>query len=362
MWGRALSLLPRRPLTGFGPGMFGLVYPSALEGGDLPLVSLHAHNSYVHFLVERGLLGLLSLLLPLALALRSLRSEGVAPLAAASGVAAVMVASMFGHSMEIPSIGLLVWGLVGVSLHSPARGRGDAGASFLLGAVLAMGGTALLPVIVKAGLAHRLYDRAREWRLPPLEACGVLRRAAELDPSMPVYWEALGEASFRAGLGPSEFLPPLERAVREAPFDPWARRLYYWGLYRAGRVREAAREAERACQLYPASGLFRAETAWLLSHAGRPKRALRLLSQPVHLTHKALVEFLLASLLQEQGQRGEARKARERMLHALRFYQPPSPKPFTAPYLRLPFDCRLPSLALPGPQEMSRWKGVEPRR
>ena len=353
MWGRSLSLFLERPLTGFGPGTFGLIYPSALRGGDLPLVSLHAHSTYIHLLVEQGSLGLLALVLLFGLALRSLKSGKVWAMASASGVASAAVASAFNHSMEIPSVGLLLWALAGVALSAFPPSRAGRAASRIFGATLALCGLALLPVTLKADLAHRLYDKAREWRLPPLEACGALRRATELDPSMPIYWAALGEASFRAGLEPHEFLPPLERAKREAPFDPWIGRLHYWGLYRAGRVDEAARRAKQvATRFFPASGLLRAEAAWLLSEAGRTEEALQLLQRPVHITHKAATEFMLAYLLEREGRTEEAKEARERMLHALRYYRPPRLEPFTAPYLRLPFKSRLPAFVLPSPKEM----------
>lgn len=313
----------------------------------------------MHLLFEQGVLGFLAFSVVLALSLlrafRRLEEAGEAALVGtASGVAGAAFGSLFNHSIEIPSVGLMVWGLVGASQATPTEGRAKGVLSRLTGAVLALFGLALLAPTLKVDLAHRLYDRAREWRLPPLEACGALRRATELDPSLPVYWAALGEASFRAGLGPREFLPPLREAVRRAPFDPWLRRLYYWGLYRAGRAREAALEALwTAERLSPASGLFRCDAAWLLYNSGRKGEALRLLRRPLHLRHKAAAEWLLSALLEGEGKEEETAEARRRALHFLRFYRLPG-SPFTAPYLRLPFEESLPAFRLPGPDRIIR--------
>lgn len=356
MWERSLPLFLEHPLTGFGPGMFGLVYSSALQAGDFPLVSLHAHNTFVHLLVEQGLLGLVALSIVMGFALRGLKSQEETKVVAGASVAGAAVASFFSHSIEIPSIGLIFWSLLGatLSIKAEVEQREKGLPSRLLGMALALGGLVLTPIILKVDLAHRLYDKAREWRLPPLVACEVMRKAATLDPSMPLYWAALGEASFRVGLEPGEFLSPLSKAKTIAPFDPWLRRLHYWALYRAGWKEGAASEAKWVSEkLSPASGLFRCDAAWLLERAERKDEALRLLTRPLHLSHKAAAYSLLSEILEREGRGEEATKALRRTAHFLRYYQPPGSL-FSALYLRLPFEESLPAFKIPTLSEMEQ--------
>ena len=59
LWAAAVRMSADRPITGVGPGRFGIEAPAYVRNNPLELREPVVHNSYLHVLAEIGLLGLL---------------------------------------------------------------------------------------------------------------------------------------------------------------------------------------------------------------------------------------------------------------------------------------------------------------
>ncbi len=107
----ALPLLKDKPLTGQGAGSFEAVFPK-YPGADIRLHFDHAHNDYLQFAIEHGLIGMLPLLGFVLLALwralqamwrrESLYRSGVG-FGAAMGIVAIGVHSSTDFNLQIPA-------------------------------------------------------------------------------------------------------------------------------------------------------------------------------------------------------------------------------------------------------------------
>lgn len=107
----ALPLLKDKPLTGQGAGSFEAVFPK-YPGADIRLHFDHAHNDYLQFAIEHGLIGMLPLLGFVLLALwralqamwrrESLYRSGVG-FGAAMGIVAIGVHSSTNFNLQIPA-------------------------------------------------------------------------------------------------------------------------------------------------------------------------------------------------------------------------------------------------------------------
>ena len=111
VFGYAIPLLKARPLTGQGAGSFEAVFPQ-YPGQDIRLHFDHAHNDYIQFAIEYGLLGSLPLavfiLLALWHALKALwRRESVyrsgVGFGAAMGISALLIHSSTDFNLQIPA-------------------------------------------------------------------------------------------------------------------------------------------------------------------------------------------------------------------------------------------------------------------
>lgn len=109
--GYAIPLLQERPLLGQGAGSFEAVFPQ-YPGEDIRLHFDHAHNDYLQFGIEFGLLGSLPLiafiLLALWYALKALwRRDSVyrsgVGFAAAMGITALLIHSSTDFNLQIPA-------------------------------------------------------------------------------------------------------------------------------------------------------------------------------------------------------------------------------------------------------------------
>ncbi len=107
----ALPLAQDKPLTGQGAGSFEAVFPK-YPGDDIRLHFDHAHNDYLQFAIEYGLLGCLPLLAFVLLALwralqalwrrESLYCSGVG-FGAAMGIIAIAIHSLTDFNLQIPA-------------------------------------------------------------------------------------------------------------------------------------------------------------------------------------------------------------------------------------------------------------------
>lgn len=111
VFGYAIPLLKEKPLTGQGAGSFEAVFPK-YPGPDIRLHFDHAHNDYIQFVIEFGLLGTLPLaafvLLGLWHALRALwRRDSIyrsgVGFGAAMGIIALLIHSSTDFNLQIPA-------------------------------------------------------------------------------------------------------------------------------------------------------------------------------------------------------------------------------------------------------------------
>jgi len=111
VFGYALPLLFERPVTGQGAGSFEAVFPK-YPGDDIRLHFDHAHNDFLQFAIEFGLLGLIPLAGFVLLALwhglralwrkRSTYRSGVA-FGAVMGILALLFHSATDFNLQIPA-------------------------------------------------------------------------------------------------------------------------------------------------------------------------------------------------------------------------------------------------------------------
>ncbi len=111
-WSNTLKIISDFPAVGTGLGTFSSIYPD-LYGEMGPLQLSHAHNDYLEYLSELGMIGLLLLVagifVPLARAIKVLR-ERRHPEVKALGLGAL-----------ISILGILVHGITDFNLHIPAN-------------------------------------------------------------------------------------------------------------------------------------------------------------------------------------------------------------------------------------------------
>jgi O-antigen ligase len=134
--GYALPLLQESPLTGIGAGAFESAFQRH-AGTDIRLHFDHAHNDYLQFAIEFGLIGLLPLALFVVLALyHALRAlwrreswyrSGVG-FGAAMGLLALMIHSATDFNLQIPANAATYVVLAAIAIlanqhHKPSRRR-----------------------------------------------------------------------------------------------------------------------------------------------------------------------------------------------------------------------------------------------
>ena len=136
--GYALKMWHDFPVFGAGLGAFHIVFPK-YPGADLGALYTHAHNDYMQFLVETGVLGLLLVgmivLLSLVAALRAqyLRGDPLMrglSFGAIMGITAMLIHSSVDFNLQIPSNAMTfiyVLGLAWISLNFGRQRPGAAG-------------------------------------------------------------------------------------------------------------------------------------------------------------------------------------------------------------------------------------------
>ncbi|MGB3093090.1 MAG: O-antigen ligase family protein, partial [Candidatus Zixiibacteriota bacterium] len=139
-WEAAFSMIKASPVFGSGLGTFQIVFPGFRYPGfesDVPYGNLlHAHNEYLEIWGEIGILGL-ALFLWLMIgffryAIKNLRGgrEGLIALGLISGIAGVLVDSLFSSSMRWTGPAFTFWLLFGLAVattgskEASPKGRG----------------------------------------------------------------------------------------------------------------------------------------------------------------------------------------------------------------------------------------------
>jgi O-antigen ligase len=164
MWAQALRMASDFPLTGVGLGAFASVFPAFRTSGA-GVALTHAHNDYIEWATETGLIGCLVLLASLALlALPLLRrchgraDFGVLGYAAVASLVAIGLHALTDFNLEIPGNALTLAVIAGLALswrQTPAPAlagvsetarAGRAAGAIAPATLLVLLGAALIPV------------------------------------------------------------------------------------------------------------------------------------------------------------------------------------------------------------------------
>lgn len=134
VFGYAVPLLQARPLVGQGAGSFEAVFPQ-YPGSDIRIHFDHAHNDFIQFAIEFGLLGSLPLaafiLLALWYALRALwQRESVyrsgVGFGAAMGIIALLIHSSTDFNLQIPANAATLVVLCAIAVLAGSHNKGRA--------------------------------------------------------------------------------------------------------------------------------------------------------------------------------------------------------------------------------------------
>jgi O-antigen ligase len=132
IWKTGVRLAQQRPLFGYGPETFHLVFDKRHELRDQGVGAWH--NFVLQIGVESGIIGVISFFWILASALQILRrarrrrEEELAPPVATAllaGLSCMLLAGLFGGVIGDPVIDLLLWSLLGVVAGFFPRGESE---------------------------------------------------------------------------------------------------------------------------------------------------------------------------------------------------------------------------------------------
>lgn len=291
--GAGAEMVSDHPVTGSGPGTFGLLYPE--YSGKHPITAIHAHNGYLQTAVDLGAPGVLAML-GLALATgwliwRGLReTEGAARLsviACAGAFVAFGTFSLFEAPNGFKST-LVTLGALGALLVLSLREGGATLTPKARPARVALLGARVLVPLALAGLliswarldaGHYYYSNAvsnanaGRWNA----ALDEMDRAVALDPEFAIYRLALGTIEGQAYL---------------ATADPV-------------RLEDALTQLRRTVELEPRSAIAHANLALLLAksadYAGAREEALA----AVRFANSDPAVLLAAGTALEQSNQGE---------------------------------------------------------
>ncbi|MBI1797271.1 MAG: O-antigen ligase family protein [Candidatus Eisenbacteria bacterium] len=307
IWRSALAMGAARPLTGWGPATFDLVFPSVqtaaywrTEWGGLPE---HAHSILLHALATRGALGVIAgvaWLAPLALALRAAGSarEGrdargpdarLVP-ALAGAIVAIGVSGGFGAigiagaTLLAAACGMLVG--LGGAVPAAAGGARVTGRTTAIPAraALAVGALAAIVSAVDIQASRFAHEARTDLATAPDLAPAPARAALALRPWDDAMARLVADAAFVAAHGDITRLGEAEAAARRAvalsPRSAMNHEQLAGVLAERAQAgdpvarREADAEFSRALDLAPRSAFIMMEAARYASLTGRQRDAI----------------------------------------------------------------------------------------
>jgi len=348
IWRGAIAEWRARPLAGWGPDTFGLVYPGfqtarywRLEWPGLPV---HAHSIVLHVLATRGLLGLIAsaawvaaFVFTTAAAWRSLDSRPVVE-AVLVGACALIVAGSFGAigitgAMFLVALSAIV---ADAAARPPAAGADARGArhrtrhraAFGFGALALAIGIALA---VREVRAMRSVSQSIAWRRAAPEAAVQVTGAAMAvlpweDLIARMHAESLEALAARSS-SPRTPLASAEATLREAVRRQPLRVLDLRALARVraeqsvlgvpGAADEASALLLEARRLAPLDAFVLLDLARVQMMRGRLDDALAAAQRASDLyPERGRAALFMANALARAGRSGEARAAIQRALSA----------------------------------------------
>jgi O-antigen ligase len=126
VWRDAMGLVEARPVLGWGFGTFESAFPT-VQSETIDLLYDHAHNDWVEWMTEGGVLALGAAVALLALSLRGSRTGGAAngfdvafSVACRAAIVAAALHAMWDFSLRIPAVAVVCGVVVGGSLRTQA--------------------------------------------------------------------------------------------------------------------------------------------------------------------------------------------------------------------------------------------------
>jgi O-antigen ligase len=282
-WRAAMAMIEDHPLTGVGPGRFGVFYPRYLRPGMNE--TIHAHNTFLEIAACWGVWTLPVLAwLALRVLQRLRRTRGAAPApdgelfrsaALASGTG-FLAHNLIDFTFFLPGVALPAALLLGAGTGEPEEGSdartGAPDARRLAAAVcgivlaLALGAHAVVAGRV-AALLDGAQDAARAGKIEAAEALAA--RASELRRGDPDPWAFMAQSiAANPGVATEDAGARRERgrgaALHAVRLEPESAILHYTAalhLRAAGDDAGAVIEMERALRLFPSKPLYRAAVA-----------------------------------------------------------------------------------------------------
>ena len=272
---QSFGMLRDFPWFGSGLGTWAEVFPMYQRYPLLAVGFSHAHDDYVQWAEETGVvgLGLLGALAALYFAsvLRPLPMEAAKRRAALFGaLAAAAFHSTVDFGLRIPANALLFAAILGLLWREPSErdaAAGEAAESNVSRRVLAaVAGVAGLALLVRLGTL--------EWR-----DARMLEAAAAIRPGDSDDWGVLERAAWRAAFGGQPDFRLALAAVEAAPIVSTAHRTLAFSCHSAAMLEL---EHRRAIRCAPAFAWLRTEFARLLLQVGRREEALAVVEQAVY--------------------------------------------------------------------------------
>jgi tetratricopeptide (TPR) repeat protein len=285
-WVTALRMIAARPWLGFGLGSFPRVYPA--YQADPAFFSISAHNHYLQWWAETGLLGVVALatlggLTCVALWRRIGRADGLLA-GSAGGLAALALHLAVDVNAEIPAVMLLFWGGLAVIRGESALLERGPRRPFALAVAAALACLSALPYFGALRMELGRTSLAAGDLSPALGHFEAAGRLNPLDPGSRAFqahahllaWRSTGD---RQRLERAVRL--AERSVRLDPHNPPARNQL--GLMYAERAavsgnaadgQRAREELGRAVELFPWWAEYRYSLAYVRWHQGDAAGAL----------------------------------------------------------------------------------------
>ncbi|MCC7493748.1 MAG: O-antigen ligase family protein [Fimbriimonadaceae bacterium] len=273
-WLAGWQMLLADPLSGVGPGCFGVAmawYRPATASSEM---YTHAHNWYLQVAAEQGLPGLLLLLLLLLQAVRGAASRAAQTSGPArwreaglhAGLIGFAAAGLLDYNVGVPAIAVVWWFLAGLAATPPAAPRPGRWRWPVLLALLLLTGPWLLWNRGQAAYLRCLHAvAAGQWE----PAARELAAAQGLDPQQRAYHLVACDLLLWTGQRETA-RARLQALAAEQPLESWYAARLAWLLPRADGLRTLAAAVQRD----PAEPALRTELAWLQAQTGDPDQRL----------------------------------------------------------------------------------------
>ncbi len=227
-WKSALRMAKVRPLTGFGPGCFGRVFPRFKEAGreDTKMV----HNNYLQIFSEGGIIYLLLFLSFFYFSLKNLHlgKDKILIMGIQTGVTAFLIHSLVDFDFYVPGITLLLFSIIPLGIE-PSTSEKNTFSKFYLYSFLI-----LIPIILFTTLRIIRADVSYKENLYALKKGNIERAVSFLKKSIRIYpWgEDIYKINYRFRLGELYLREgeEIDKAIAELHYatklDPY--RFFYW--------------------------------------------------------------------------------------------------------------------------------------